>query len=88
MNETSRQPGWVGASAAATCSKCRTNATSCSAGSSVSASALAAGRTKAQVAHRLHLSERTVEKHVSNLLSKHGLSTRAEVVRLVARDSA
>ena len=49
---------------------------------------LAAGRTNAQIAHRLHLSERTVEKHVSNLLSKLGLSTRAEVVRLLARDSA
>jgi DNA-binding NarL/FixJ family response regulator len=49
---------------------------------------LAAGRTNAQIAHRLHLSERTVEKHVSNLLSKLGLSTRAEVVRLMARDTA
>jgi DNA-binding NarL/FixJ family response regulator len=49
---------------------------------------LAAGRTNAQIAYRLHLSERTVEKHVSNLLSKLGLSTRAEVVRLMARDSA
>ena len=43
---------------------------------------VAAGRTNAQIAHRLHLSERTVEKHVSNLLAKLGMSTRAEVVRL------
>ena len=49
---------------------------------------VAAGRTNAQIAHRLHLSERTVEKHVSNLLAKLGLSTRAEVVRLMAGDAA
>jgi ATP/maltotriose-dependent transcriptional regulator MalT len=49
---------------------------------------VAAGRTNAQIAHRLHLSERTVEKHVSNLLAKLGFSTRAEVVRLMAGDVA
>jgi DNA-binding NarL/FixJ family response regulator len=49
---------------------------------------VAAGRTNAQIAHRLHLSERTVEKHVSNLLAKLGLGTRADVVRLLARDTA
>ena len=49
---------------------------------------VAAGRTNAQIAHRLHLSERTVEKHVSNLLGKLGLTTRAEVVRLMASDTA
>ena len=49
---------------------------------------VAAGRTNAQIAHRLQLSERTVEKHVSNLLAKLGLSTRAEVVRLLAGDAA
>ena len=52
------------------------------------ATEVAAGRTNAQIAHRLHLSERTVEKHVSNVLTKLGLSTRAEVVRLMARDTA
>jgi DNA-binding NarL/FixJ family response regulator len=46
---------------------------------------VAAGRTNAQIAHRLHLSERTVEKHVSRVLAKLGLQTRAEVVRLLAR---
>ena len=49
---------------------------------------VAAGRTNAQIAHRLHLSERTVEKHVSNLLTKLGFSTRAEVVRLMAGEVA
>ena len=49
---------------------------------------VAAGRTNAQIAHRLHLSERTVEKHVSNLLAKLDLSARAEVVRLMASDAA
>ena len=49
---------------------------------------VAAGRTNAQIAHRLHLSERTVEKHVSNLLAKLELSARAEVVRLMASDAA
>ena len=51
------------------------------------ATEVAAGRTNAQIAHRLHLSERTVEKHVSNLLTKLGMSTRAEVVRLMAGDN-
>jgi DNA-binding CsgD family transcriptional regulator len=49
---------------------------------------VAAGLTNAQVAHRLHLSERTVEKHVSNILAKLGLSSRAGVVRLLAIESA
>ena len=40
------------------------------------------GRTNAQIAHRLHLSERTVEKHVSNLLAQARLAhAGAEVVR-------
>jgi len=46
------------------------------------------GLTNAQVAARLHLSERTVEKHVSNVLSKLGVSARAGVVRLLASEPA
>jgi DNA-binding CsgD family transcriptional regulator len=45
---------------------------------------VAAGRTNAQIAHRLQLSERTVEKHVSSVLAKLDLRTRAEIVRLMA----
>jgi DNA-binding CsgD family transcriptional regulator len=49
---------------------------------------VAAGRTNAQIAHRLQLSERTVEKHVSNLLAKLGSTTRAEIVRLMVGGTA
>ena len=34
------------------------------------------GRTNAQIAGQLHLSERTVHRHVSNILTKLGVSTR------------
>jgi DNA-binding NarL/FixJ family response regulator len=46
------------------------------------AALVASGLTNAQISLRLHLSERTVEKHVSNLLAK--LGSRTEVVRLLA----
>jgi DNA-binding CsgD family transcriptional regulator len=52
------------------------------------AALVGAGLTNAQVAMRLHLSERTVEKHVSNVLSKLGVGTRAGVVRLLATEPA
>lgn len=44
------------------------------------------GHTNAQIAARLRLSERTVEKHVSSVLAKLGLSSRTGVVRLLAGD--
>jgi DNA-binding NarL/FixJ family response regulator len=43
---------------------------------------VADGRTNAQIAAQLHLSERTVEKHVSSLLGKLGVATRTAVVKL------
>jgi DNA-binding NarL/FixJ family response regulator len=49
---------------------------------------VADGQTNAQIADRLHLSESTVEKHVSNVLAKTGQSTRAGIVRLLAQKPA
>ena len=48
---------------------------------------VAEGRTNAQIAARLHLSERTVEKHVSQTLGKLGLSSRSGIVRLLADEA-
>jgi DNA-binding CsgD family transcriptional regulator len=45
---------------------------------------VAEGRTNAQIAAQLHLSERTIEKHVSSVLAKLGLSSRTGIVRLLA----
>jgi DNA-binding CsgD family transcriptional regulator len=42
------------------------------------------GQTNGQIAARLQLSERTVEKHVSSTLAKLGVPSRAGVVRLLA----
>jgi DNA-binding NarL/FixJ family response regulator len=47
---------------------------------------MAEGQTNAQIAARLHLSESTVEKHVSRVLAKLEVSTRAGVVRVLARE--
>ena len=52
------------------------------------AALVADGQTNAQIAARLHLSESTVEKHVSRVLAKLGLSSRAGVVRLLAHERA
>jgi DNA-binding CsgD family transcriptional regulator len=52
------------------------------------AALVAEAQTNAQIAARLHLSESTVEKHVSRVLAKLGLSSRAGVVRLLADERA
>jgi DNA-binding NarL/FixJ family response regulator len=44
---------------------------------------LADGLSNIQIGHRLHLSPRTVEKHVSSLLRKTETNNRAELVRFV-----
>ena len=49
---------------------------------------MADGLTNAQIAARLHVSESTVEKHVTRVLAKLELSTRAGVVRLLAHERA
>jgi DNA-binding NarL/FixJ family response regulator len=43
---------------------------------------LAAGLSNAQIGDRLHLSARTIEKHVSSLFQKASVHNRAELVRL------
>jgi two-component system response regulator NreC len=42
---------------------------------------IALGHTNAEVAHRLHVSERTVELHRARVRRKLELPTRAELVR-------
>lgn len=49
---------------------------------------MADGRTNAQIAAALHLAESTVEKHVSRVLAKLGLGSRAGVIRLLAGQRA
>ncbi|HJQ02672.1 MAG TPA: AAA family ATPase [Jatrophihabitans sp.] len=44
------------------------------------------GRTNRQVAHQLYISEKTVSVHVSNLLAKLGVRSRAEAAALAHRD--
>jgi DNA-binding CsgD family transcriptional regulator len=44
------------------------------------------GRTNRQVAHQLYISEKTVSVHVSNLLAKLGVRSRAEAAALARRD--
>ncbi len=48
---------------------------------------VATAQTNAQIASQLHLSESTVEKHVSRVLAKLGLGSRAGIVRLLAEDA-
>src|SRR5690606_35101022 len=47
---------------------------------------VAEGMTDRQIGARLFISPRTVERHVSNVLAKSGVSRRAELVALAHRD--
>ena len=51
---------------------------------------VAAGRTNAEIAHRVNLSVYTVKNHVSNILSKLHAQTRTEAAALIltARNAA
>ena len=42
---------------------------------------IAGGLSNGDIADKLVLSKRTVEKHVANILSKLGLTSRAQIVR-------
>jgi DNA-binding NarL/FixJ family response regulator len=46
---------------------------------------LAEGLTNAQLAERLYISPRTAAVHVSNILQKLGMASRAEVAAWAAR---
>ena len=47
------------------------------------AALVAEGRTNRQIGAQLHLSEKTIEKHVSSAMAKLGVSSRTEIARLV-----
>jgi ATP/maltotriose-dependent transcriptional regulator MalT len=52
------------------------------------AALVAEGRTNRQIGAQLHLSEKTIEKHVSAAMSKLGVSSRTGIARLVEREGA
>jgi len=48
------------------------------------AALVADGATNAQVAARLFISERTVERHLASIFNKLGVDTRLQVARWIA----
>jgi len=50
------------------------------------AALVAEGRTNRQIGAQLHLSEKTIEKHVSSAIAKLGVSSRTGIARLVERE--
>jgi ATP/maltotriose-dependent transcriptional regulator MalT len=50
------------------------------------AALVAEGRTNRQIGAQLHLSEKTIEKHVSSAMAKVGVSSRTGIARLVERE--
>jgi DNA-binding CsgD family transcriptional regulator len=51
------------------------------------AALVAEGRTNRQIGAQLHLSEKTIEKHVSSAMAKLGVTSRTGIARLVERES-
>jgi ATP/maltotriose-dependent transcriptional regulator MalT len=51
------------------------------------AALVAEGRTNRQIGAQLHLSEKTIEKHVSSAMGKLGVSSRTGIARLVEREA-
>jgi DNA-binding CsgD family transcriptional regulator len=51
------------------------------------AALVAEGRTNRQIGAQLHLSEKTIEKHVSSAMAKLGVSSRTGIARLVEREA-
>jgi DNA-binding CsgD family transcriptional regulator len=50
------------------------------------AALVAEGRTNRQIGAQLHLSEKTIEKHVSSTMAKLGVTSRTGIARLVERE--
>jgi ATP/maltotriose-dependent transcriptional regulator MalT len=51
------------------------------------AALVAEGRTNRQIGAQLHLSEKTIEKHVSSAMGKLGVGSRTGIARLVERET-
>jgi DNA-binding NarL/FixJ family response regulator len=52
------------------------------------ATLIAAGDSNPEIANRLFLSRKTVERHVSNILARTGARNRTELARLLSNEGA